>query len=375
VTARRALAPPRWRRAFACRCGRPVFFRNSRCLACGAALGFDAEQRSLRALQPADGPGWWVDARAARPSRRPRWRRCSELEGASGCNWLVAEHDRHAGEPPRCRCCRLLRTRPDLASPEHATWFQRVETARRLLVASLLGLGLPVASKQEDPAQGLAFDILRAQEGAAPVMTGHADGVITLDLEEAEHARREQRRVSLNEPYRTLLGHLRHESGHYYWWRLLADDESRLAVWRDCFGDERSDYAAALRRHYAEGAPADWALHHVSAYASAHPWEDWAETWAHYLHLSDTLDTARSYGLDGTVVALDYEPLPLGEDIEPEFAALSRSWMELTGVLNELSRSMGVSDFYPFVLSADALRKLQFVHRLIGAQAAAQPAA
>jgi hypothetical protein len=364
------LPAPRWRRAFACRCGRPVFFRNSRCLACGAALGFDAEARVLRALQPADTALWWVDARSTALSRRPRWRRCSELEGAAGCNWLVAERDRHAGDPPRCRCCRLLRTRPDLASAEHAAWFLGVETARRLLVASLLGLGLPVASKQEDPAQGLAFDVLRAVEGAPPVTTGHAEGVVTLDLEEADPARREQRRLSLDEPYRTLIGHLRHESGHYYWWRLLRDDAPRLQAWRDCFGDERSDYAAALARHYADGPPSDWNLRHVSAYASAHPWEDWAETWAHYLHLNDTLDTARSYGLDGTVVALDYE-WPAADGIDAPFAALARSWMELTGVLNELSRAMGMNDFYPFVLSAAALHKLQFVHRLVAAQAGA----
>jgi hypothetical protein len=195
-------------------------------------------------------------------------------------------------------------------------------------------------------------------------------------VEEADDAQRETRRLALQEPYRTLLGHLRHETGHYYWQRLV-DGSSWLEHFRSVFGDERQDYAAALQAHYANGAPADWATRHVSAYASSHPWEDWAETWAHYLHLRDTLDTARSFGIDGESVELSYErfrPDALGEEAAgdpqaPAFLALVTGWMELTGVLNELSRAMGVGDFYPFVLSAPALRKLYLVHRVVGAPA------
>jgi hypothetical protein len=373
----RPVPPPRWRRNFACRCGRPVFFPNSRCLACGAALGFDPERLAMISLEPDGDEGLWREAQSddaaasATAQKAFRWRRCVNLESASGCNWLVAEHDDQADTPPQCRCCRLLRTVPDLSSAQNTLWFQRVETARRHLVATLLGLGLPVRSRlSEDTERGLAFDVLLAEPGQPAVVTGHADGVITIDLHEADDAQREQRRTALGEPYRTLLGHLRHESGHYFWQRLVRDDAERLAEWRECFGDERQDYAQALQRHYSEGAPVDWSMRFVSAYASAHPWEDWAETWAHYLHISDTLDTARSYGLDGSMVALDYEPLQgddasLGDD--PGFAALLRSWMELSGVLNELSRSMGVADFYPFVLSPQGVRKLHAVHRLITA--------
>ncbi|HEV6963934.1 zinc-binding metallopeptidase family protein, partial [Roseateles sp.] len=293
----------------------------------------------------------------------------ANLDSAAACNWLL-EADEVAAGFTLCRCCRLTRTVPDLSQPGAALWWCRVEQAKRRLVSSLIGLKLPVASRAEDPAHGLAFDLLMPPAEGPGVVTGHADGVITLDVSEADDARREQRRDQLGEPYRTLLGHLRHECGHYYWQRLV-EASAWLEPFRALFGDEREDYAAALQRHYANGAPADWGQHFVSAYASAHPWEDWAETWAHYLHLVDTLDTARSFGLDGERVELSYERFTadvVAEASDPDaagFVQLINSWMELTGVLNELSRAMGVADFYPFVLSAQAVRKLHFVHRVI----------
>lgn len=368
------LPPPLTPRAFSCRCGRPVFFRNSICLACGTPLGYDPEARTLWPLEPAGQDGVW---KRFGQSRGRQWLRCSHLDSPAACNWLVDVRDpflRGSGSnaPPLCRCCRLTRTLPDLSVPENGPRFARISASQRRLVSTLLGLGLPVCSKAEDPAQGMAFDLLQAPPGGPPVTTGHEDGVITLDVEEADDATREQRRGALHEPYRTLLGHLRHESGHHYWQRLVEGTDW-LATFRELFGDERSDYGAALQRHYAEGPPADWRERHVSAYASAHPWEDWAETWAHYLHLVDTLDTARSFGLDGERVELSYErfgvdALEGSGDAAPEaFIALVNGWMELTGVLNELSRSMGVGDFYPFVLSRAALRKLHFVHRVVGA--------
>lgn len=377
-TAAKPLVP----RAYRCRCGRPVFFRNSECLACHTALGYDPERRLLLPIEPVQdsqapaeegGQGLWRSVGGRRSTRR--YRRCSHLKSAAACNWLVDAADRHAGTPPLCRCCRLTRTLPDLSVPENGVFWQRVARDQRRLVSTLIGLGLPVKSRSgEDPKRGLAFDLLRAPPGGPAIVTGHADGVITLDIEEADDARREQRRNALDEPYRTLLGHLRHESGHYYWQRLVAPSRW-LEPFRALFGDERQDYAAALQAHYQHGAPADWATRHVSAYASSHPWEDWAETWAHYLHLRDTLDTARSFGLDGETVELNYERFGLGAlgdgaRADPDaaaFLALVNGWMELTGVLNELSRSMGVPDFYPFVLSASALRKLHLVHRVVGA--------
>jgi len=365
-------------------------------------LGYDPASRDLLALERAPGdlgqppgtgsgpglssaPAWpasqWRSANDSHDGTR-FWR-CRNLESAALCNWLVAEHDTGQALAPLCCCCRLTRTLPDLTVPDHPLWWNRIEEAKRRLVSSLIGLKLPVKSRTEDPAQGWVFDLLRSAPGGPPVITGHADGVITLDIQEADNAWREQRRSELAEPYRTLLGHLRHESGHYYWQRLVMPG-AWLQPFRELFGDEQQDYAAALQKHYAQGAGAPWQGQFVSAYASSHPFEDWAETWAHYLHLVDTLDTASSFGLDGERVELSYERF--GTEVlngaagaagtertdaqGQAFLRLINGWMELTGVLNELSRSMGVADFYPFVLSAQVVKKLYLVHRVVaqGAQ-------
>ncbi len=366
------LRAPRAARSYRCRCGRPVFFRNSECTACGSPLGYEPERGRVYALE-ADADGAWrldgVDG--------PRFRRCVEYDSASGCNWLVALDD---GDPPRlrCRCCRLNHTIPDLSQPDNALLWRKVENARRRLVSQLIALGLPVASQlpaeAEDPQRGLMFDVLQALPGEPPVMTGHAGGLITLNLEEADDAVRERTRTALREPYRTLLGHFRHEVGHYYWDRLV-DGSPWHEDFRALFGDERADYLGALQRHYAEGPAPDWALRHVSSYASVHPWEDWAETWAHYLHMVDTLDTALSFGLDAGDVDFAIEPYTTDalwrpdDDGAQDFLGFVNAWVELTGALNELSRSMGQPDFYPFVLPRAVVGKLQFVHCVV-AQAA-----
>ena len=327
-------------------------------------------------LAPADtSDALWQEAlntpSAASAASAPRYKRCERLLSASACNWLI--EPAFDAQVTQCRSCRLDRTLPDLSMADNALWFTRIQTAKRRMVSQLIALGLPLRSKvSEDPVAGLGFDLLRSLPGAPAVMTGHVGGIITLDIEEADDATREQRRSLLYEPYRTLLGHLRHESGHYYWERLVAGGEWH-APFRQLFGDERDDYASALQLHYSAVPNDAWRNLHVSAYAACHPWEDWAETWAHYLHLRDTLDTARSFGLDGSRVELSYErfdPQLLGDDDPTRgFVALLDGWIELTGVLNELSRSMGAPDFYPFVLSLGAVRKLAFVHRVVDAGA------
>lgn len=353
-------------------------------------MGYDAGRLVLLPLVAAGTDGEWREARSdetaftaaaagqpapeAQPvdSASAPFRRCANLDAAPGCNWLLNPDWPADQGQTLCRCCRLTRTTPDLSVVEHALWWQRFEMAKRRLASSLLGLGLPLASKvSEDPEHGLAFDFLRSPPEGPAVITGHANGVITLDIEEADDTRREQRRNELLEPYRTLLGHLRHETGHYYWQRLI-DGSTWLQPWRALFGDERQDYAAALQKHYDSGPLANWSAHFVSAYASSHPWEDWAETWAHYLHMVDTLGTAASFGLQTAVVEPSQQPMTgdlLAEAARspdvPEFLALVNRWISLSSVLNELSRSMGLSDFYPFVLAAPVLRKLHFVHRLI----------
>ena len=355
VAALHETAHPLVRRMARCACGQAIYFGNHQCLHCGLGLGYDPQQSTVLALPAEGGTGW---------------RRCANFTRAPQCNWLLGADD-DAGQD-LCRCCRLNRVVPNAEHPDHAAQWASAELAKRRLVSSLIALGLPVASRvSEDTERGLAFDLL-ADVQAAPVLTGHSDGIITINLREADDAAREAIRHALHEPYRSMLGHVRHESGHYYWSRLLEDGPWH-APFRALFGDERTDYAQALQKHYDRGPDAQWAQHGVSAYASAHPWEDWAETWAHYLHMRDTLDAAWLTGLDAGTLAtpattFDAQALycpPQQDALDAEFLGFVNTWMPLTAALNELSLGMGLPDFYPFVLSPAAVTKLHFVHCFI----------
>ena len=209
-----------------------------------------------------------------------------------------------------------------------------------------------------------------ARQDTPRVLTGHANGLITLNIEEADDSRREKIRHEMHEPYRTLLGHFRHEIGHYYWDRLIAGTPW-LEKFRALFGDERQDYAAALKQNYEQGPPPDWRDRHISAYALVHPWEDWAECWAHYMHIVDSLDTALGFGLRGEDVEAEVEPFTVDDLYDPaapdaeRAVLLVNSWVQLTTVLNELARSMGQPDFYPFVMSRAVLRKVHFIQIVV----------
>jgi hypothetical protein len=335
--------------SFACpHCSALVFFENTACLACGTELGYSrAERRLVRADS-----GW----------------RCANAQIAE-CNWLVA---RDAGSGTLCDCCALTRTRPSDADLKGLEEFAATEAAKRRLVHQLDDLGLPVVGRAVDPVGGLAFDLLSS--AYAPVVTGHAGGVVTLDLAEGDDGHRERMRVELAEPYRTVLGHLRHETGHWYW-EVLVDRPGRAEQFRELFGDERADYSEALSRHYAGPPPDGWADEYVSTYATAHPWEDWAETFAHYLHIRDALQTARSWGVrvDGPALELEEES-PVRADpvhVDDTMPALLATWVPLTLALNAINRSMGIADLYPFVLSPEIDRKLTFVDELVRAAVAA----
>ena len=371
VPAWKARPAPTARRAFHCRCGRPVFFGNSRCLACDTPLGYQPESALVCPLEPAGPEGVWRVVGADGP-RLPYLRRCANFRSAAACDWLVQVDASGTAAQPWCRACRLNRLIPDQSDADNRFWWARIERAKRRLVSSLIALGLPVRSRVEDPQRGLAFDLLRTPLAGPTVMTGHFNGVITVNVEEADDVRRERTRATFQEPYRTVLGHLRHEAGHYYWHRLVEGTRWH-EPFRELFGDERADYSAALRRHHRQGPAERWPLLNISAYASAHPWEDWAETWAHYLHMIDTLDTAFSYGIHAEG-ALQHEPFSAealfdrGAEDGAAFLSFVNGWIELTGVLNELSRSMGQPDFYPFVLPAAAVPKLHFIHRVAASE-------
>lgn len=353
------------RNSFTCRCGRPVYFRNSLCLGCKAPLGFEPGRQQVRALLPGPTPGTWM--LDGPPEPETVWRLCENFDSPAGCNWLVPASE----EEPLCRSCRLNRTIPDLDDPDNCLWWRKIENAKRRLVAQLLNLGLPVVSKvSEDPERGVMFDFLRSPKEGPHVLTGHAQGLITLNVEEADDSIREKIRHEMHEPYRTLLGHFRHEIGHYYWDRLV-DGTPWLDKFRELYGDERQDYAAALKRNYEQGPPANWADQHISAYASVHPWEDWAECWAHYLHVVDSLDTALRFGLKGEEVEQAVEPFTVDDLYDPKAPDAQRvillvnSWVQLTTVLNELARSMGQHDYYPFVMSRPVLRKIHFIQMIV----------
>ena len=222
--------------AYRCSCGRPVYFRNSLCLGCNAPLGFDPELLEVRAITPGPDPGTWKVAGDEEESAAI-WKRCGNFDSPAGCNWLVPA----AEEEPLCRSCRLNQTIPSLDDPKNCLWWRLIENAKRRLVSQLLGLGLPVASKvSEDPEHGFMFDLLRSPAKGPHVLTGHANGLITLNIEEADDSIRERIRHELHEPYRTLLGHFRHEVGHYYWDRLVAGTPW-LEKFRELYGDERQD--------------------------------------------------------------------------------------------------------------------------------------
>jgi len=358
--------------AWRCQCGRPIFFRHSRCLGCGTALGFAPESGRLLPLEAGAVAGSWrVFGSAARASSTPLYRRCINLDSAAGCNWLLPWAGADAAAPALCRACRLDRTLPDLTRKQHRLWWRRIELAKRRLVASLIALGLPVASRiDEDPAQGLAFDLLHEDETHARVLSGYRDGIVTLNIEEADEARRQRVRAVLHQPLRTLLGHLRHDIGHYYWQRLVAGSAWH-EPFRELFGDERRDDARSPQQLQAQQDSGDWASRHVSALALEDPLEDWAETFAHYLEMADALDAALGFGIDADNLELRYEPFNETSLYRRQsadaaaFLGFVNRWMELTGVLNELARSMGRLDFYPFVLSSEAVRKLHFVHLVI----------
>jgi len=343
-------------------CRHLVFFENVACVRCGHVLAFLPDAMDMAALEP-EGELW----RSLGGQGNARYRLCSN-HAQGVCNWAVP-----AEEPDLlCRSCRLTRVIPDTTITRNHDAWRKLEAAKRRVVYSLVRLGLPLRNRQEDPEQGLAFEFLSeaATSDDRPVLTGHHAGVITINIAEADDAEREKRRQALHEPYRTLLGHLRHEVGHYYW-DVLLRDSPRLDAFRGLFGDEREDYAAALKRHYDFGPQPDWQSRHVSAYASTHPWEDWAETWAHYLHMTDALETAAASGVIINPPGTDriFSPADIASDDirSVPFDALLEHWLQLAYMLNNLNRSLGLPDGYPFVLAQPAMEKLRFTHRTVRA--------
>ncbi len=319
-------------------CGDRLFFRNAVC-GCGAAVAFDPAARAFAALGEDCAP-------------------CANRD-AIGCNW------RAGPDGALCASCAMTRTTPDLTVADNAALWAEAEEAKRWVLANLMRWGLFAAG---DPGPAPVFDMLGEQtrSGEAQVVMGHLDGVVTINIAEADPAVREARRQQMAERYRTMTGHFRHELGHFVFGRLAAAD-GFLDAFRALFGDERADYGAALRRHYAEGPSAPDAAH-VTAYAAAHPHEDWAEVFAHHQHLVDMTDSAARMGLECPALSAAggaaFDPYACG-DAETVLGVAA----ELGLALNHVNRAMGLRDIYPFVLTAAVREKLAFAHRWIGAAA------
>jgi len=335
-------------RDFVCpNCGQHLAFENSVCLSCDSPLGFSLDDTALLVIaegSDVDKPGY-VDSQ--------KYQLCANLHLAE-CNWLVTK------EPVRrlCASCRLTRTRPNDADIKALAAFAAAEKAKRRLLVELSELKLPIVGRDEDPQYGLAFDLLSSEE--QKVYTGHHNGVITLDLAEGDDVHRVQLQVAMDEPYRTLLGHFRHEVGHYYYYRLVEPSQAYRQQFEELYGDADADYQQALERHYEQGPPRDWEESYVSSYATMHPAEDWAETFAHYLHIRDTLDTAAGFGF--APANATYERKILGPS---GFDKIIGMWLPLSWGLNMVNRSMGRDDVYPFVLPVPVLAKMRFIHTII----------
>ena len=290
---------------------------------------------------------------------------CANYTDHGTCNWALRSDDAET----MCCSCELTHTIPNLDVAGNQEAWAKLETAKRRLVYALLSLKLPVRSKWQDEKSGLEFKFMSDSAGAngdqGRVLTGHDNGIITINVAETDDVYRERERLAHGEPYRTLLGHFRHEIGHYYWDVLIAADGKRLEDFRRLFGDERADYQLALKQHYEAGPPANWAENFISAYASTHPWEDWAESWAHVMHMVDALETAHFVGLSVKPArrdepALSVPPAPTRSHVG-DFGKLIKEWATLTYVLNNLTRGLGLADAYPFVLSTPIIDKLRFV--------------
>ena len=344
-------------------CGSLLHFENRTCESCGYRLGYEPLAASLLDVDQ-QGDTWQP---LSAPDRRYRF--CANMDMGQ-CNWLV-----DASSPEHfCLACRHNRNVPNLSAEVNLARWRKLEIAKRRLFYTLLRFGLPLANRIDDPAHGLTFDFL-ADGADEKVLTGHDEGIITINLNEADDATREKMRVMMGERYRTLLGHFRHEVGHHFWDLLVRDKgEQKLEEFRAVFGDERPDYQEALNTHYNQGPPPDWQDHFISSYASAHPWEDFAETWAHYLHMVDTLEMGSALGLEvhpridpnaGVATELVGDPYK-ARRVED----LVDGWLSLTFAVNSVNRCMGQPDLYPFILRPGVIKKLAFIHALVHSQTA-----
>lgn len=334
-------------RRFYCQCGQEIFFENTYCNACGTQLGFDPKQQMLFSLEN-NGNNW-----QRYKKQTQQFRFCAHRHHEMACNWLIDANS----TDQQCMSCQLTRKIPNQTNANNVRRWSILESAKRRMIYGLLRLNLPIPSRDKKGAKGLVFDFLEDQRSNPEIKekhinSGHKNGVITMNVAEADGSYREATREAMNEAYRSLLGHFRHEIGHFYFSGLILNtvnyNEFELV-----FGDSGRDYQAALKHYYNDGPATHWQQHFISAYASSHPLEDWAETWAHYMLMSETVETAVAFGVVPMV------------DSENHFDVWINVWLQLVVVMNALNRSIGNSDAYPFVVTETVRSKLKFIHELV----------
>lgn len=343
---------------FSCsNCDLQIFFMNSKCTHCHTELGYVAENKEMVSFEKQTDEVW----KSLNPNLKNKlYKPCFNYSHHHVCNWMIPADS----DEIYCESCKLTSIIPNLDNPDHIIYWARLEHAKRRFLYMMQQLNImPRPKKDANDQFGLQFNFLMPEPGQ-PVLTGHAHGLITLNASEADVVYRETTRVKMGENYRTLLGHFRHESGHFYFDLIQQIRPDLIDEFRNLFGDERQDYSEALQTHYHSGPPKNWQDNFISSYASAHPWEDWAETWAHYLHMMDTLETAFYAGLcvnskRSDLPSMIIEESPIGAE---NFETVLQNWMTITFNLNALNRSMGLDDAYPFTLSDKVLDKLRFIH-------------
>lgn len=342
---------------FLCDCGNRLFFENTDCLACGNEVSWCPSCATLTAL---------VNTESGTHCARCHtnlWK-CANRVDFDLCNRsVVAPAEEVSSGKLLCDCCRYNDTIPDLSISENLSHWRALEQAKRRLIYGLDRLGLPHGARADGFDPGLSFEfkgdsvttegLWRSLGTLERVFTGHVGGTITINIREANTVEREKLRVDLGESHRTLIGHFRHEIGHYYWYLLVRDDVDKTSRFKALFGDhENPNYGAALERYYSDGPTQDWQNSYISAYATMHPWEDWAETFSFYLNIVDVLETATASGL----IRVD------GDD---DIAIMVDTYTKLGILLNELNRAKGLMDFKPEVVVPNIVAKLQCVHDVV----------
>lgn len=336
-------------------CDHSLFFEDTECSKCGKLIGYWNRERSMLTYNPIGGA-------LICNENHVEYKYCkNKVHGV--CNWVIETSDPNE----YCEACQLNRTIPDLSEKKNFENWRHLEVAKHRLIYQLIKIGLPIPSKITNEEEGLCFDFV-AGKGNPELMTGHANGVITILLKEADSVLREQMRKDLFEPYRTLIGHLRHEVGHYFWDRLVFTNPDVLNTFRDIFGDERQNYSEALKKHYRDGPRQDWEKEFISKYAASHPWEDWAESWAHYLHIISMVESAYFFGIQVDPKTINGE-MKVDVSFDPytveDFDQIIQTCVPLSFAVNSINRAMGVPDLYPFVLTAHVIEKMKFIHRLL----------